>query len=90
MSFLAPPKPPPRISLDDEGLRRVHFELWQVLMALATVVVTAWFVTFGPWQAILALMIAKHVLVAILVQGVDYHLTPAGQGKRSNSAAWPT
>jgi hypothetical protein len=57
--------------VDDEDLRRLHFRLWQILMAAITVLLTTWFVTFGVIPAIIALMIAKHVLVAILVQGMD-------------------
>ena len=71
MPALAPPRPPVIVTVDDEGLRRLHFRLWQILMATITVLLTTWFVTFGVIPAIIALMIAKHVLVAILVQGLD-------------------
>ncbi len=59
------------VTVDDEGLRRLHFRLWQILTATITVLLTTWFATFGVIPAIIALMIAKHVLVAILVQGLD-------------------
>jgi hypothetical protein len=36
-----------------------------------TVLVTAWFCTFGPIPAIIALMTAKHVLVSILVMRLE-------------------
>ena len=71
MSLLAPPRPPVRVTVDDDHLRRLHFRLWQILMAAITVLLTTWFMTFGVVPAIIALMIAKHVLVAILVQGMD-------------------
>jgi hypothetical protein len=76
MPLLAPPPPPDSaLARFDENLRRVQFRLWQILMTAITVAITAWFVTLGPWSAILALMVAKHVLVAILAVGL--HLPPA-------------
>src|SRR5262249_29463116 len=71
MSLLAPPRHPVSVTIDDDNLRRLHFRLWQILMAAITVLLTTWFMTFGVVPAIIALMIAKHVLVAILVQGMD-------------------
>lgn len=71
MARLAPPSPPPRVGLgEDDGLRRVHLRLWQLLLTALTVLVTAWFCTLGPIAAVLALLTAKHVLVAILVMGL--------------------
>jgi len=71
MSLLAPPRPPASVTVDDDDLRRLHFRLWQILMAAITVLLTTWFMTFGVVPAIIALMIAKHVLVAILVAGLE-------------------
>ena len=48
----------------------MRFRLWQLLMTFVTVLVTAWFCTFGVVPAIAALMVAKHVLVAILIVGL--------------------
>lgn len=72
MSLLAPPlPPPPRVTLaDDEGRHQIHLRLWQILMTLATVLITAWCCTLGVLPAIIALMIGKHVLVAILAMGL--------------------
>lgn len=72
MSLLAPPPPPPpRVTLaDDERRDQIHFRLWQILMTLATVLITAWCCTLGVLPAIIALMIGKHVLVAILAMGL--------------------
>ncbi len=39
-------------------------------MTALTVLVTGWFCTLGWVPAILALLVAKHVLVAILVMGL--------------------
>ena len=75
MAQIAPP-PPPVIALrDDDGARRLRFHLWQILTTGFTVLVTAWFCTLGILPAILALMIAKHVLVAILIVGLDHPAT---------------
>ena len=71
MSQLAPPQAPPLIALaDDDGLQRLRFRLWKVWLTILTVLITAWLVTLGPVPAVLALVIAKHVLVAILVMGL--------------------
>jgi hypothetical protein len=52
-------------------LRRIHFRLWQISLTSATVLVTGWCYTLGPWAAIIATVVAKHVLVAILAAGLD-------------------
>jgi hypothetical protein len=72
MSLLAPPPPlPPRTGIeDDDRLRRLHFRLWQIMVSALTVLATCWFCTFGPLPALIALMVAKHVLVAVYVMGI--------------------
>ncbi len=71
MALLAPPPRTPRLALDDnDDLNRLHLRLTQILASIVTVLVTAWLCTFGAIAAILALMVAKHVLVAILVMGL--------------------
>ena len=71
MPQLAPPRLNGSLPVTyDDGLRRVHFRLWQILMTAITVLVTGWFMSFGLLSAILALMVAKHVLVAILAVGL--------------------
>jgi hypothetical protein len=68
---MVPPPFPPRVALDEgDELSRVRFRLWQILWTAVTVGVTAWICTFGWIPAILALLTAKHVLVAILVMGL--------------------
>lgn len=72
MVDLTPPKAPPSLFVTgDDGLNRLRFRLWQVLMTAVTVLLTAWFCTFGAVPAILAIMTAKHVLVAVFVAGLD-------------------
>ena len=71
MAVLAPPPSPPVLSVgDDDGLRRFRMRLLQVSATAVTLLITAWFCTLGAIPAILSLMVAKHVLVAILVMGI--------------------
>ena len=73
MATELPPLPPPTVS--DEGpLQRIHFRLWQIVITAVTVFITGWFFTLGPVPGIIALLFAKHVLVAILAMGL--HLPP--------------
>ncbi len=72
MTMLAPPPAPPRIAQgDNDGVDRLRLRLVQVLTTLVTVIVTAWLCTLGAIPAILAVMVAKHILVAVLVMGLD-------------------
>jgi hypothetical protein len=50
---------------------RLRLRLVQVLTTLLTVVVTAWLCTLGAIPAILGIMVAKHILVAVLIMGLD-------------------
>jgi hypothetical protein len=81
MPLLTPPPRPPRVALgEDDGLRQVRLRLWQINASALTVLLTAWCCTLGFIPAIVALMVAKHVLIAILVMGlgVDAHDRPDG------------
>ena len=49
--------------------------MMQILAAIVTVLATAWLCTYGAIAAILALMTAKHILVAILVMGLGVNVT---------------
>jgi hypothetical protein len=55
---------------DDDGLNHLRLRLTQVSATAFTVVATGWVCTLGVIPAILGLMVAKHVLVAILLMGV--------------------
>jgi hypothetical protein len=71
MAQIAPPAPPTCIAAaDDDGRRRFRFRLRQLSLSMMTIFITAWFCSFGPIPAILALLVAKHVLVAILLMGL--------------------
>lgn len=71
MATIAPPPAPPFASTgDDDRMRRFRKRLTLVMAASVTVVATGWSCTLGILPAILALMVAKHVLVAILMMGL--------------------
>jgi hypothetical protein len=71
MAQLAPPGPPPQLLLaEDDGRRRFRFRLQQVSLSVLTLFITAWFISLGPIPGILAVLVAKHVLVAILLMGL--------------------
>jgi hypothetical protein len=76
MAILAPPPAPPRVGYDDDGdVKRLRLRLMQIGVTGVTVLATAWLCTLGAIPAIIALMVAKHILVAVLVMGtgVDVH-----------------
>jgi hypothetical protein len=68
-----PPLPPPVTQADGDGLERLRFHLWQVWLTFLTVLVTAWICTLGTLPAILAIVTAKHILVALLMMGLESH-----------------
>jgi hypothetical protein len=72
MALLVPPKPPVQIALgDDDRLRRLHFRLWQILLTITTILATVWVMLLGmPILSIIAVAIAKHVLVAVYMMGL--------------------
>ena len=86
INLSSPPRLPTAVALaDDDGLRRAHFRIWQWTMSLVTVLVTAWCITLGPIPGIIAVVVAKHILVAILVAGLGVNqvsatlVNPTGQ-----------
>jgi hypothetical protein len=64
---------------DNDGLRRLRLRLFQVAATAVTVFATGWACTLGVLPAIIALMVAKHVLVAILVMGLGVDSPRAGE-----------
>jgi hypothetical protein len=55
---------------DNDGAARLRLRLWQLSGVSLTVVATAWLMTLGPIPGVIAVVTAKHVLVAILVMGL--------------------
>lgn len=72
MPLLAPPPVPPRLvtTSDDDGAKRFRMRMTQVMATLVTLLVTAWVCTLGILPAIIAISLAKHILVAILLMGL--------------------
>ena len=73
MSQVAPPPRPPVATTDDDGMARLQFRVWQVWITALTLLLTVWFITFGVLAAIIALVVAKHILVAIFLIGMDVY-----------------
>ncbi len=71
MATVAPPPAPPRVTMgDDDRARKLRLRIMQMMATMATLLITAWLCTLGAIPAIVALVTAKHVLVAILMMGL--------------------
>jgi hypothetical protein len=78
--MIAPPLLPPQTGLDDDdSLGRVRLRLWQVGWSSVVVLVTVWMMTLGWIPGIIAVVTAKHILVAILVMGLGVNRPPSRQ-----------
>jgi hypothetical protein len=55
----------------DDGLGRVQTRLWLFTMTALTILATVWCITLGPIAAILSLVVAKHILVALLAMALN-------------------
>ncbi len=55
----------------------LHARLWMLWATLVSILVTVWLCTLGPLPAILAVVVEKHVLVAILIMRLDVEKTDA-------------
>jgi len=75
MSLLAPPPAPPvPVALEDhDDFAQLRTRLKLMWWTAVTILVTTWLCLLSPAAAIIALVVAKHVLVAILAMwlGVD-------------------
>jgi len=73
MGQLAQPPAPPVSTAEDDGMARLQFRVWQVWITALTILVASWFFTFGAIAGIVALVVAKHVLVAVFLIGMDIY-----------------
>ncbi len=78
--MIAPPLLPPQTGLDDDdGVQRLRLRLWQVGWSCVVILITVWMMTLGWIPGIVAVLTAKHVLVAILVMGLGVNAPPTSR-----------
>ena len=83
MIQIAPPCRPPCVGLDDShGAGHVRLRLWQWSYSLIICLITAWLISLGPIPGIIAVVTAKHVLVAIFVMGIGVDSRAPGFRRR--------
>lgn len=70
MLQMAPPPKLPPITNAERPHGRLQFRMQLILLAAATVFVTAWLCTMGAVAAVLSVVVAKHILVALLLMGL--------------------
>ena len=70
MAIVASAPPPQTSFAGDNPRQRVNFRLWQIVMSAITLLLVIWFFTLNSLVGILALVVAKHVWVAILASGL--------------------
>jgi hypothetical protein len=72
MAQIAPPLPPLRVALADrDGPDRLQTRIWVLWATFLSILACAWFCSLGPISAIIALVVEKHVLVALLALWID-------------------
>jgi len=72
MSTGIPPRPYLYFSTArDCGVRELQARLWTLWLTVVSILATAWLCTLGWLPAIIALVVEKHVLVAILIMHLD-------------------
>ena len=76
--MIAPPRFPLETCLgDDDRLGRVRLRLWQLGWSVVVVLITVWMMTLGYIPGVVAVLVAKHILVAILVMGLGVDRSPS-------------
>jgi hypothetical protein len=81
MAQLTPPILPPEvITGDDDNRQRMQFRLWQMWIATLTILTATWLSRYGILAAILAWVVAKHILVALLMIGLHRYPRYKGEG----------
>lgn len=87
MASVISPAPPPTDFADDNPRQRINFRLWQITMSAITLLITIWFFTLNSLAGILALVVAKHVWVAILAAGLTRYPKQAPPADSAPAAA---
>ena len=83
MAALAPPPAPPRfVPGDGDDKKSLRMRLTQVMATMATLLATAWVCSLGAIPAIIALAIAKHVLVAVFIMGIGVDAPKSSESDR--------
>jgi hypothetical protein len=70
MALIVPPPPAGVAASDHDGKGRLRLRLLQLVTTFITVLATAWLCTLGLVPGLIGLLVAKHVLVAVLVMGL--------------------
>jgi hypothetical protein len=69
--MMAPPRLPTETCLgDDDRQGKLKLRLWQLGWSTVVILVTVWAMTLGKIPGIVAILTAKHILVAILAMGL--------------------
>jgi hypothetical protein len=79
MATMTPPPVQQVTAGGDDRRERLQFRLWQLCMSTLTILAAVWFTMYGTLAAILAWVVAKHILVAILMMGL--HRYPRYKGE---------
>ena len=83
MPRLAPPPAPPRVAVGYYDAGRLRRRLFQLSVTMVTLLLTAWVCTLGIIPALIALWVAKHVLVAVVVMGLGVDASAAERSRSS-------
>jgi hypothetical protein len=71
--------PPPRVIVgDNDESKRFRLRQFQVLVTFVTLLVTVWLCTLGWVTGLIGVLVAKHILVAVLIMGLGNEGPSAG------------
>jgi hypothetical protein len=51
----------------EDRVQQTRLRFWKAETAILTILITAWLISLGPIPAVLSLLVAKHVLVAVML-----------------------
>jgi hypothetical protein len=79
MSRLVPPQSTLCVAVADDDRSRFWFRHWLLVWTALTILVTVWFISLGAIPGVLALVVAKDILVALLSAGLGLDQQPASE-----------